>query len=512
MQTLTMAGGSHGAEAAQDWAELKQQVRDDPLSLMLMREPKTVLGKHHYLLRDIMLDLAARRLTQVVISMPPRHSKSYTISETFPAWWLGNCPRDQVIAVSYGAQLASQFGGKVRATMSTDWFKSVFGYDACPSGKSTSGSAFATNGGGFYKACGVGGSLTGFGSHLQIIDDPIKSAETADSPRYTDMLEKFFGETLSTRMMPGGVQVLMMTRWRDNDLAGHVIRNLGWDFVNIKAIADSSDGTTDRLGRADGEALWPAFFDLGRLQGIERILGRDSFSALYQGCPVSAGGGTLRPDDVRLVDTAADLAPTLADGSLDLSVAEFWSWDTGVTSSDTADWTVGQHWRLMRSGKLVCLDYVRERADFDALWQLVASKSKGTLALIEHTHTGLNLQSHLAKVAPALKVSLWQPRSYGNKIARLQFSLPQWRSGDVYFVRQTERDDWLSCLDELYKAGKTANDDFLDAAVQAVLYAKAHGAKLAAEQSIASSARQTSAQLGSSFTKATRRTMRRRFG
>jgi phage terminase large subunit-like protein len=499
------------ASSGGNWAELKQQVQADPLALMLMREPSTVLGGHHYLLRDVMLDLYAKRLTQVVISMPPRHSKSYTISETFPAWWLGNRPTDQVIAVSYGAQLASQFGGKVRATMSTPWFESVFGNGACPSGKSTSGSAFATNAGGFYKATGVGGSLTGFGSHLQIIDDPIKSAETADSPRYTDMLEKFFGETLSTRMMPGGVQVLMMTRWRENDLAGHVIRNFGWDFINIKAIADSSDGSIDRLGRADGEALWPAFFDLGRLQSIERILGRDSFSALYQGCPVSASGGTLRPEDVRLVDSEFDLAQILPDSSMDSVSGDFWSWDTGVTGSDTADWTVGQHWLLMRSGKLVCSEYVRERVDFDELWQLISSTSAGKLALIEHTHTGLNLKSHLAKVAPDLQVRLWQPRRYGSKSSRLQFSLPHWRNGDVHFVRQGGKEDWATCLDELYKAGKTANDDFLDAAVQAVLYAK-ENAKQLLELAIASKQRSISQSLGPTFTTATRRSMRRRFG
>lgn len=495
-----------------DWAKLREQIKSDPLALMLMREPQTVLGKHHYLLRDIMLDLAARRLAKVVISMPPRHSKSYTISETFPAWWLGNSPRDQVIAVSYGAQLATQFGGKVRATMSTDWFESVFGAEACPSGKSTSGSAFATNAGGFYKACGVGGSLTGFGSHLQIIDDPIKSAETADSPRYTDMLEKFFGETLSTRMMPGGVQVLMMTRWRDNDLAGHVIRNFGWDFVNIKAIADSSDGTADRLGRADGEPLWPEFFDLGRLREIEQVLGRDSFSALYQGCPVASSGGTLRPEDVLLIDSRSNLITVLPDGSLDLEEADFWSWDTSVAETASSDWTVGQHWHLLRSGKLICSEYVRVRADFDKLQKLVRAKSRGTLALVEHSHTGLNLKSHLAKVAPGQRLELWQPRRYGGKIARLQASLPYWRAGLVYLERQSNKQDWQDCLDELYKAGKTANDDFLDAAVQAVLFANQQKELLMSGGEVASSARATSAQLGPSFVKATRRTMRRRFG
>jgi hypothetical protein len=47
----------------------------------------------------------------------PRHGKSLTASCVFPAWYLGRNPKRSVIAASYGAELAEDFGRRVRNFM-----------------------------------------------------------------------------------------------------------------------------------------------------------------------------------------------------------------------------------------------------------------------------------------------------------------------------------------------------------------------------------------------------------
>lgn len=450
-----------------NWQDIRCQAQTDILSYMALLRPETKLGKHHYFFRDVIKDLYDKKLRFVCLSCPPRHSKSYTFSQALPAWWLGNRPRDQVIATSYASSLAQNFGTAVRADMSSELYGSVFSAESQPSGKSMSGSDFSTNAGGKYKATGVGGSLTGFGGDLIIVDDPIKNAETADSPRYKEMLEKFFGETLYTRLMPGGVIVVMMTRWRDDDLTGYILKNFDdWTYINIPSIVEEQDlGTAGSLGRGLGEALWPEFFTSNDLNRTRKVLGEKAFQALYQGRPVSQSSSTVKASDiVWLSDYDAE------------PVFSFWSWDLALTDNSTSDYSVGQYWQLLGNDKLVLTDYVRKRLSFVELVNEIeaqAADKPGTVVL-EKSLIGLTVGDELAKRDNDLDVELIQPK--GSKLQRLQFAMPVLKSGIVEFVHfDVESDaysDFDECLDELLKAGLTAHDDFLDSFTQAMLYAK----------------------------------------
>ncbi|MFR2082192.1 MAG: hypothetical protein ACLS7A_00440 [Christensenellales bacterium] len=64
------------------------------------------------------LDLICAELEKVItgetkrlmIFMPPRHGKSMTVTATFPSYYLGKYPDRRVIEVSYGDDLAKEFG------------------------------------------------------------------------------------------------------------------------------------------------------------------------------------------------------------------------------------------------------------------------------------------------------------------------------------------------------------------------------------------------------------------
>jgi hypothetical protein len=455
-------------------------------------------GPQHEILSEIMVRLATEQNLRYLISMPPRHSKSFCISQLLPAWYLGLHPDRRVIGASYSGGLASEFGTEVRRLMSTPEHRAVFGAEGCASGRGVSGTSFgtATIGGG-YRGVGTGGSLTGKGADLLIWDDPVKSKAEANSPAIRKKLQEFFGATFFTRQAPGANVCVMATRWRDDDILSYIeneFADQGWIVINIPAVCENeNDGTN----RSVGDALWPEFFPLQRLDEIKTVLKNDWW-ALYQGRPLSAAGGILKSSDLRIIELQTETLQS-----------SFASWDLGVTASSTADYSVGTAWNVCGSA-IEMTTYRRGQWDFVQLCEQIALFSQHVdYTVLEHCHSGLNLQSqllkdkaaasadcaslewkmlqtpcdtlawaelcellHLAQMRLRLKIELFQPRSYGSKYERFQKSLTHWKSGAVQLVRQTAN-DWPACVDELIKFGVTANDDFCDSAVQAVLHAEA---------------------------------------
>ena len=76
--------------------------------------PPFQLAPHHRQLIQILERVARGELDRVIVCMPPRHGKSLITSTMFPAWFLGRNPTKSVIASSYGQELASDFGRRVR--------------------------------------------------------------------------------------------------------------------------------------------------------------------------------------------------------------------------------------------------------------------------------------------------------------------------------------------------------------------------------------------------------------
>ena len=149
--------------------------------------------------------------------------------------------------------------------------------------------------GGFYKAVGVCGSLTGTPADLAIIDDPVKDAVEAYSETYRERVWNWYTDVLLTRLHNKSKQVLIMTRWHEDDLAGRLLsteRDL-WEVVSIPAIREDMDMAEDP--RNIGEALWEERHSLERLKDAERRSPR-TFASLYQQRPMIEGGNIVKRD------------------------------------------------------------------------------------------------------------------------------------------------------------------------------------------------------------------------
>lgn len=233
-------------------------------------------------------------IKRLAVFEPPRHSKSYHVSERFPAWNLGRHPTDQMILASYGAHLAERASRIVRNLMTDSrWpFRGV-----SVAKDSAAVDRWATNHGGVVVAAGVGGAMTGFGADKLLIDDPVKGRAEADSETFRESTWNWYLEVARTRLMPRGSIILCQTRWHEDDLAGRILNSAGasdWTVLNLPALAEAND----QLGRKVGEPLWPAWFGVDELAEIQRDLtteqGGRAWLALYQQRPTAVEGGMFK--------------------------------------------------------------------------------------------------------------------------------------------------------------------------------------------------------------------------
>ena len=148
---------------------------------------------------------------------------------------------------------------------------------------------------------GVGGAITGRGADLLIIDDPIKNAEDAASDTLRSKTFDWYESTAKTRLEPGGRQLLIMTRWHQDDLAGRLLLQMegggdDWDVVCLPAIAEQDEHFDGELFRSEGEALWPARYPVTELQRIKSGTRPYWWNALYQQRPTAPEGAEFPPE------------------------------------------------------------------------------------------------------------------------------------------------------------------------------------------------------------------------
>lgn len=249
-------------------------------------------AQHHHVMCEGLEAIERRELDILIIMLPPGSAKSTYGSVSFPSWYLGRNPRDNIIAVSNIGELAERFGRKVRNTVDSAEHKRVFPESALSPDSQAAG-RWDTSEGGEYYATGVGGTVTGRRADIAIIDDPIKSREEADSQGIRDKQWNWYKDDLRTRLKPGARQVFIMTRWHEDDLLGRVLEEAKSSNQRIKIIKIPMEaGVNDPLGRQPGEMLWPEWFTPEMVE----IAKRDArtWTSLYQQEPRPIGGGDFK--------------------------------------------------------------------------------------------------------------------------------------------------------------------------------------------------------------------------
>jgi len=262
-------------------------------------QPSFLFNWHHLQVIDALERLVRREFTQLVVMMPPRHSKSELVSRLFPAWRYACNQDEKVICASYALELSSSMGRDCQKIIMSDAYRALFP-EARLAERSDSSGAIRTNkrfdivgNDGYYIASGIGGALTGMGCTVGIIDDPIKNAAEADSETYRDNAEAWYNTTFKTRFEPDAVEVICQTRWHEDDLTGRILKkhNPNRLTISLPAIAEQVEPH-----RKIGEALWETRYSRTNLLEKQADIGSRAWNALYQQRPAPQEGNIIKRD------------------------------------------------------------------------------------------------------------------------------------------------------------------------------------------------------------------------
>lgn len=247
-------------------------------------------SKHHdYLLSELQA-VERGEVTNLMVLMPPGSAKSSYSSVLFPSYFMGRHPEKSVIAVSHTDELAARFGRRVRNVVATPAYRALWGFGVAAD--SAAAGRWENERGGEYYAAGVGGSITGRRGDLGIIDDPVKSREAADSLKQRETDWQWYLNDFLTRLKPGARQIVVMTRWHEDDLGGRILERESdkWRVVRLPMLA----GENDPIGRAPGDLLWPEWFTAEMVERAQMDM--RSWNALYQQNPVPDDGSYFKSD------------------------------------------------------------------------------------------------------------------------------------------------------------------------------------------------------------------------
>lgn len=401
--------------------------------------------------------VAAGEVKRLMIFAPPRHGKSKLTTELFPAWMLGRDSSQQFLIASHSAELAYTFSRNVRNTIGMDAYTELF-----PATRLSGDNATVQRWtlAGFTRpamlAVGVGGSPTGQGARIAIIDDPIGSASDADSALSRENTYRWYTDTIRPRLEPAGAVVLMMQRWHEDDLAGRLLRDAErdgepWQVVNLPALAEVGDV----LGRDAGAALWPDRWPVHELDAIRSVSAR-SFEAKYQQRPRPSEGALFKRNWIRVLDAAPR----------DLRWVRYWdlayslkaSADNSATISAAMDAAGVIYLRRGWAGREETPDLRRR------IKSVMLSERQGRHGIEKAMHGGGVVQD-LRREPELVSIALEAVDVDKDKVSRATPVADRAEAGKLVFVRESISDDrWIQdWIDELCGFPFAAHDDRVDA-------------------------------------------------
>jgi hypothetical protein len=268
------------------------------------------------------------------------------------------------------------------------WYRSLF--PAMRPAKDTGLELVTTDGGSRY-ATSVGGTLTGRGADLIVIDDPLKAEEAMSELARKRVIDWYSG-TLVSRLndKQRGPIVVVMQRLHEDDLAGHLLEQGCWQHLDLPAIAledtEIALGGSRTMHRRSGDILHPEREGIKALERIKAEIGSLMFSAQYQQRPVPLEGSLIRRDWIRWYETAP---------SRGIGVQVVQSWDVASTTAETRDWSVCTTWLIIKRSYYL-LDVWRGRLEFPQLRRkliALARDHRPNRILVEKAGPGLHLIS-----------------------------------------------------------------------------------------------------------------------
>ena len=329
-------------------------------------------------------------LKRLIINIPPRHMKSLAVAVFWPTWeWLRR-PETQFMFASYAQRLTTRDSLKCRRIVEYQGGQREgtliqrVGYTGLQAligsrwelvADQREKMKFENTDFGYRLATSIGGTGTGEGGDILVVDDPHKADEVESEVERENVIEWLDG-TLSTRLNDPatGRMVLVMQRLHEQDATGHLLEQGGWTHLCLPAEFEAAHPFRwpDDPRTTEGELLWPDHFTAHALQDLKTKL-RWRASGQLQQRPAPAEGFMFKRTNM-LYWTTEEIGQTVfyvlkdTDGTRHVDgghVTRFQVADVAASDKTTADYTVIATFLLTKAGDLLvaCV----ERQQFDSL-------------------------------------------------------------------------------------------------------------------------------------------------
>lgn len=408
----------------------------------------------------------AGTIQRLIINLPPRYLKSLLASVISPAFMLGHDPSKRIICASYSSDLATSFSIQTRTVIRQDWYRETFPTTEISRTKDTE-TEFHTTQQGYRLATSVGGSLTGRGANLVIVDDPLKAHDAA-SDAIREQVNSWFGNTLMSRLddKRNDAIVVVMQRLHVDDLSGWLQRNSDdWVVLNLPAIAEHRqtfqvDENQFHTREVD-DVLHPEREPRSVLDKIRKAMGSDNFAAQYQQDPAPPGGNLIKRDWIKRYE----IRPPRTSSTLVVQ-----SYDTASKAGQDNSWSVCTTW-YVAGNDYYLINVCRERCDYPTLKKkaiALHSEYRPSIILIEEAGIGVALTTELREQGlPTVAV-----RPTSTKLDRMSVQSAKFEAGQVLFPTDAP---WLGELEaELLTFPHSRFDDQVDSISQALGHERPH--------------------------------------
>lgn len=304
---------------------------------------------------------------RILVHGPPQYGKSLPVSKRFPAYALGMRPLLRIVLAGYNLSHAKGFCEVVRDVMNGPEFLEMFPSPDSAVPRNASAEMFSTaaraelqDGQDSLTAVGLLSGFTGKGADLLIIDDPYASPDEARSEAVNERVWRWWSELAKVRIHDDTNVLVMFHRYHEDDFAGRLMAEGGWESYRFPAIADENEAGDDPTGRTPGTLLSPMRSEAF----LQEIQDRDPqvWLSQFQGRPRPPEGAFIRREWLKCV-------PTSAVPPLDQWVR---FWDLATTAEQKGDYTSGALIGVGPDQTLYIRDVTRFRAEWPDACQIIA--------------------------------------------------------------------------------------------------------------------------------------------
>lgn len=370
-----------------------------------------------------------QQITRLAISIHPRSAKSNIVTVLWPCWsWIERAWMRWIFG-SYSGELAVKHSLSRRRVLGSDWYRDRWGRMFSVMEDQNKQNSFENSARGTMYATGRGGTITGFGADIIVLDDflnPQEAESEAERKHAISAYEHTFSSRLDDKKK--GAIVVVAQRTHVNDLTGHVLKEGGWTHLELPAIAEKRTTLIFPLSgktivREVGDVLNPQREDKATLDKQKIMSGSRNWAAQWLCAPSSDSGNMVKShwwkfykDDPRQLAAKMDIMAQ--------------SWDFAFKDLETSSWVVGLIMGKKGADKYIFAEY-RDHMDLVETCKAVQAASIAwpttALKFYEDRANGPAVKSTLQKKIPGLI----PVEPTGSKEARMSAASPDIESGNV---------------------------------------------------------------------------------